>query len=90
MHELNGAEEPNLQSHLARLSPCDLVLVEGFKHEPIPKLEIHRAANGKPLLFPQDQYIVAIAADTPLETTLPYFNLNAIETIGQFILKERE
>ena len=90
MHELHGAQEPNLQAHLARLSPCDLVLVEGFKHEPIPKLEIHRAANGKPLLFPQDPYIVAIAADTPLETTLPRFDLNAVAAIGQFILKALE
>ena len=87
MHELHGAEEPTLQAHLARLSPCDLVLVEGFKHAPIPKLEIHRVANGKPLLFPQDPYIVAIAADTSLTTTLPCFDLNAIEAIGQFILK---
>ena len=88
MHELHGAEEPSLQAHLARLSPCDLVLVEGFKREPIPKLEIHRAANAKPLLFPQDPYIVAVAADTPLETTLPCFDLNAVDVIGQFILKE--
>ncbi len=87
MHELRGAEEPNLQAHLARLSPCDLVLVEGFKREPIPKLEIHRVANGKPLLFPHDPHIVALAADIPLTTTLPYFDLDAVEAIGQFILK---
>ncbi len=87
MHELNGAPEPDLAAHLARLSPCDLVLVEGFKHAALPKLEIHRAANGKPLLFPQDPHIVAVASDTPLATSLPLFDLNAVETIGQFILK---
>ena len=90
MHELRGAEEPDLQAHLARLSPCDLVLVEGFKREPMPKLEIHRAANGKPLLFPADPHIVAIATDAPLATALPCFELNAVESIGQFILKEME
>jgi len=88
MHELRGAQEPGLQAHLARLSPCDLVLVEGFKREPIPKLEIHRAANGKPLLFPEDPHIVAIATDVPLATTLPRFDLNAVEMIGQFILNK--
>jgi molybdopterin-guanine dinucleotide biosynthesis protein B len=87
MHELRGAEEPTLQAHLAHLSPCDLVLVEGFKHAPIPKLEIHRVANEKPLLFSHDPHIVALAADIPLTTTLPYFDLNSIEAIGQFILK---
>jgi molybdopterin-guanine dinucleotide biosynthesis protein B len=87
MHELRGAEEPTLQAHLAHLSPCDLVLVEGFKHAPIPKLEIHRVANEKPLLFPHDPRIVALAADIPVATTLPYFDLNSIEAICQFILK---
>lgn len=87
MHELRGVEEPSLQAHLARLSPCDLVLVEGFKREPIPKLEIHRQANAKPLLFTQDSHIVAIATDAPIETTLPRFDLNAIDAIGFFILK---
>lgn len=88
MHELRGAQEPGLQAHLARLAPCDLVLVEGFKREPIPKLEIHRAVNGKPLLFPEDPHIVAIATDAPLATVLPRFDLNAVEAIGQFILNK--
>jgi molybdopterin-guanine dinucleotide biosynthesis protein B len=88
MHELRGAPEPDLTQHLARLSPCDLVLVEGFKHAALPKLEIHRAANGKPLLFPQDPHIVAIASDTPLDTALPRFGLNAVDAIGTFILNQ--
>ncbi len=86
MHELNGAAEPNLEAHLSRLSPCDLVLVEGFKHAALPKLEIYRAANGKPLLFPQDPHIIAIATDSPIETSLPQFDLNAVVSVGQFIL----
>ena len=85
MHELRGAEEPSLQAHLARLSPCDLVLVEGFKREPIPKLEIHRQANAKPLLFTQDPHIIAIATDAPIETSLPRFDLSAIDAIVFFI-----
>jgi molybdopterin-guanine dinucleotide biosynthesis protein B len=65
MHELRGGPELTLEQTLARLSPCDLVLVEGYKSAPIPKLEIWRAAAGKPLLYPGDPYIVAIATDTP-------------------------
>ena len=87
MHELGGADEPSLHEHLARLAPCDLVLVEGFKRESIPKLEIHRAANAKPLLFIDDAHIVALATDAPVATHLPLFDLNAIEAIGMFILK---
>ena len=63
MHELRGAPEPDLPEQLAHLSPCDLVLVEGFKRQPIPKLEVWRAANDTPLLQPTDATIVAIAAD---------------------------
>lgn len=86
MHELRGAEEPTLAEHLARLSPCDLVLVEGFKREPIPKLEIHRPSLGKPLLFPDDPHIVAVASDdSALDTTLPRFDLNDVAGIATFI-----
>ena len=87
MHELRGAEAPSLQAHLTRLSPCDLVLVEGFKREPIPKLEIHRLANAKPLLFPEDSHIIAIATDAPITTALPRFEMGATDAIGLFILQ---
>lgn len=66
MHELRGAPELSLADALARLSPCDLVLIEGYKREPLPKLEVWRSAVGKPLLFPQDPHIVALATDDPL------------------------
>ena len=65
MHELRGAPELTLDETIAKLSPCDLVLVEGYKAAPIPKLEIWRAAAGKPLLYPRDPWILAIATDTP-------------------------
>lgn len=90
MHELRGAPEPTLDEQLARLSPCDLVLVEGYKREAIPKLEIYRAANGKPLLFPQDPYIIALAADPAVATHLPQFALEEVQAIAQFILKETD
>jgi molybdopterin-guanine dinucleotide biosynthesis protein B len=85
MHELRGVQEPTLEEHLARLSPCDLVLVEGFKREAIPKLEIHRPSVGKPLLFPDDPHIVAVASDSALQTNLPRFDLNDVAGIANFI-----
>jgi molybdopterin-guanine dinucleotide biosynthesis protein B len=87
MHELRGDPEPSLEQHLARLSPCDLVLVEGFKRESIPKLEIHRPALGKPLLFPDDPHIVAVASDAEIPTALPTFDLSDIASIANFIRK---
>lgn len=87
MHELRGAPEPSLDELVARLSPCDLVLVEGFKREPIPKLEVHRvaAANAGPI-FPHDPHIVGIATDVPLMTRLPVFELGEIDRIADFVL----
>jgi len=64
MHELRGGRELTLPETLARLSPCDLVLIEGYKAAPIPKLEVWRPAAGKPLLYPRDPHIVAIATDS--------------------------
>jgi molybdopterin-guanine dinucleotide biosynthesis protein B len=66
MHELRDAPEPALPELLARLSPVDFVLIEGFKREAHPKIEIHRAANDKPLLYPGDPTIVAIATDVSI------------------------
>jgi molybdopterin-guanine dinucleotide biosynthesis protein B len=87
MHELRGAAEPGLSEHLARLSPCDLVLVEGFKREPIPKLEVFRAQVGEPLLHPHDHDIVAVASDQRLDTKLPQFDLNDPVAIADFMLR---
>lgn len=89
MHELRGAKEPALQVLLDKLSPVDLVLVEGYKREKFPKLEIHRAANGKPLLQPEDDWIVAIAADTELpHAAVPVVPLNDIEKIADVLIAE--
>lgn len=87
MHELRGQSELTLDQALARLSPCDLVLVEGFKRATIPKIEIWRGDGEKPLLFPEDPYIVAIASDRPVATALPQLDLNDPPAIAGFILK---
>jgi molybdopterin-guanine dinucleotide biosynthesis adapter protein len=90
MHELRGAHEPSFDEQIARLSPCDLLLVEGFKHAPIPKLEVWRAETGEGLLHPNDPHIVAVASDTKIETRLPLLDLNDVDGISRFILKEVE
>jgi molybdopterin-guanine dinucleotide biosynthesis protein B len=82
MHELRGASEPRLPELLAKLSQVDLVVVEGFKSEPHRKIEVYRAANGKPLLFPDDPGIAGIAADAAVETTLPVVHLDDIPAIA--------
>ncbi|MDO5102301.1 MAG: molybdopterin-guanine dinucleotide biosynthesis protein B [Lautropia sp.] len=88
MHELNGAPEPDLHAHLARMSPCDLVLVEGFKHADIPKIEVHRPSVGKPLLYPEDAHIVAVATDEPglaLPSDRVRLDLNAPAEVAVFV-----
>jgi molybdopterin-guanine dinucleotide biosynthesis protein B len=82
MHELRGASEPRLPELLKKMSPVDLVIVEGFKSEPHRKIEVHRAANGKAMLFPDDPGIVGIATDAELETTLPVAHLDDIPGIA--------
>lgn len=86
LHELRDESEPSLAEHVRRLSPCDLVLVEGFKQEAIPKLEIHRPANAKPLLYPEDRHIIALASDMRLDGPLPWLDLNQPAAIADFIL----
>jgi molybdopterin-guanine dinucleotide biosynthesis protein B len=87
MHELRGAPEPTLKEQIERLSPCDLLLVEGFKHEPIPKLEVYRAEVGEAMIHPHDSNIVAIASDAKVDSQLPQLDLNAPEAIAAFVLK---
>ena len=86
MHELRGAAEPPFDEQVKRLSPCDLLLVEGFKHAPIPKLEVWRAETGEPMLHPNDPHIVAVASDRKVETKLPVLSLDDHQGISQFIL----
>jgi molybdopterin-guanine dinucleotide biosynthesis adapter protein len=87
MHELRGAEEPSLEAQLAHLSPCDVVIVEGWKHHTMPKIEVHRKLSGKPLLFPEDKNVIAVATDEHLATTLPQFGLEDAEQVAAFIVK---
>ena len=87
MHELRGVAEPDLQTQIKHLSPCDLLLVEGFKHDPIPKIEVYRAEVGEPLLHPHDANIVAIATDAALNTPLPKLDLNQPPQVAAFVLK---
>ena len=88
MHELRGAPEPTLAEVLARLAPCDIVLIEGYKREPVPKIEARRLeAKSREPLAPTDPHIAAIAADHPVDgTDLPVFDLNDTQAIADFIL----
>ncbi|MCX8146416.1 MAG: molybdopterin-guanine dinucleotide biosynthesis protein B [Azovibrio sp.] len=86
MHELRGAPEPDLSDLLARLAPCDLVLVEGFKAEPIPKLEVYRPATGLAPLYPERRDILALASDAPLAIDLPCLPLDDAVAIVDFIM----
>jgi molybdopterin-guanine dinucleotide biosynthesis adapter protein len=87
MHELRGASEPRLPELLGKMARVDLVVVEGFKREPINKIEVHRAANGKPLLFPDDPDVVGLASDVAVETTLPVAHLDDIERVAEMMLR---
>jgi molybdopterin-guanine dinucleotide biosynthesis protein B len=86
LHELRNDSEPRLPTLLAHMSPADLVLIEGFKGEIHPKIEVHRTTNGKPLLHPEDPSIVAIASDVPLpRLPIPRHHLDDIEAIAEFV-----
>lgn len=87
MHELRGAAEPALDELLRHMSPVDLVIVEGFKRAAVPKLEVYRAALGKPLLAKEDSDIIAIASDLPVAGLgLPRFALDDVGAVADFIL----
>jgi molybdopterin-guanine dinucleotide biosynthesis protein B len=87
IHELRDAPEPTLDALVAHLSPVDLLLVEGFKRHPHPKIEVYRAALGKPLIYPDDAFVVAIASDARLlEAPLPWLPLDDPPAVARFIL----
>jgi molybdopterin-guanine dinucleotide biosynthesis adapter protein len=88
MHELRGASEPTLGELLSKLAPVDLVIVEGYKREPHPKLEVHRAIVGKRLLQPEDPDIVVIASDQPLPAAaVPVIDLGDVDGIVEILLR---
>jgi molybdopterin-guanine dinucleotide biosynthesis protein B len=85
MHELRGDSEPGLPQLLSKMSPVDLVIIEGFKREPHRKIEVHRIANNKPLLFPEDPDIVGIVTDAKVEITLPLAHLDDVEAAASLM-----
>lgn len=87
IHEIGDAPEATLPDLLRRLSPCDLVVVEGFKRDAHAKLEVYRAANGKPPLHPDDPRIVAVASDEAQpQAGVPVVDLDAVEAIADLVL----
>jgi molybdopterin-guanine dinucleotide biosynthesis protein B len=88
MHELRGNREWTLDALLEKLSPVDLVLVEGFKTQAHPKLEVYRHAVGKPLLHPEDENIVAVASDKPLTARVPVVPLDDIEAVANILVEK--
>jgi molybdopterin-guanine dinucleotide biosynthesis adapter protein len=88
MHEHRGEREATLDELIGRMQPVDLVLIEGFKRDAHPKLEVHRTSVGKPLLAPQDSYIVAIASDVPIAgLTIPRLAIDDVSGIADFIVR---
>jgi molybdopterin-guanine dinucleotide biosynthesis adapter protein len=91
MHELRGAPEPTLDELVRRMSPVDLLLVEGFKRHPHPKIEVYRPSLGKPLLYPEDPLVVALASDDMLPgLRLPWLPLADAGAVAAFILGHDE
>ena len=87
LHELQGALEPDVEELVRHMTPVDLVLVEGFKRQRHEKIEVHRPAIGKPLLYPQDDRVIAVASDQPMaDLALPNLDLDDIPSIADFIL----
>jgi molybdopterin-guanine dinucleotide biosynthesis protein B len=87
VHELRGAAEPALDELLAKLAPIDLVVVEGFKRGTHPKLEVYRAAVGKPLMQPDDPHIVAVASDGPVpQACVPVVGLDDVDAVADIML----
>ena len=88
MQELRDEEEPSLATLLTRLSPVDLVLIEGYKRDDHPKVEAHRAETGNPLIAPDDPTIRAVASDVELTLDRPVFDLDDTKAVADFILRE--
>jgi molybdopterin-guanine dinucleotide biosynthesis adapter protein len=91
MRELRGAPEPSL-AHLLRMrEPVDLVLIEGFKRDPLPKIEVYREANGKPPMHPEDDKIIALISDCPAPPAhLPHASIHDIAAAADLVLAHAE
>ena len=90
VRELRGAAEPSLSEHLARMAPADLTLVEGYKWEPVAKLEVHRPSLNQIALYPTDGHIVAVASDVARPADVPpataWLDLNAPEQVLEWLV----
>jgi molybdopterin-guanine dinucleotide biosynthesis protein MobB len=91
MVEHDDGAEPTLEALLACMpaSGLDLILVEGFKHERFPKMELHRPSLGRPLLYPDDPSVIAVATDAPLPEppALPVLALNDADAVAAFVCR---
>lgn len=87
MHELRGAPEPDLDAQFRILSPCDLVLIEGFKAAPVPKIEVYRPEYGKPPLYPDNPHVVAVASDAAIDCPLRVLPLNDAGAVADCLLQ---
>lgn len=91
MTEHRGVAEPGLAELIGEMAPVDLLLIEGFKKDSHPKLEIHRSSVGKPMLWPDDPAIIGVACDETLpSTSLPVIDLNDVTAIADFVLAHAE
>tara|TARA_B100001093_G_scaffold217442_2_gene208596 strand:+ start:370 stop:861 length:492 start_codon:yes stop_codon:yes gene_type:complete len=88
MHEIGKGQEPPLTELLAKLSPVDIVLIEGYKKDKHPKIEAHRSQTGQPLIASNDKTIRAIASNVDLKLDRPVFDLDDTDAISKFILSE--
>jgi molybdopterin-guanine dinucleotide biosynthesis protein B len=90
MSELRGGPEPDLRELLTKLAAVDVVLVEGFKRTTPIKIEVHRPSLGKPLLYPDDPAVVAVASDVPvpLPSGIPGLMLQDVAAIADFVLMQ--
>lgn len=91
LHELRDEAEPGFEQLMARMAPCDLVLIEGFKHEAVAKIEVHRPSHGKPLLCGDDPHVIALATDAAFggpahRPSLQRLDLNQPDEIARFVL----
>lgn len=89
LHERQAVTEPTpmLDDMLRRLSPCDLVILEGFKSAHWDKIEVHRVANGKPLVWPDAPALVAVARDEAIDCPLLQLDINDHAAVAAFVLK---
>lgn len=87
MQEFRDRSEPTVPELVARMAPCDVVIVEGFKRDPTPKIEVHRPSLDFPPVWPSNPSVVAVATDGQVTTDLPTLDLNDVAAIGGFVLR---